>query len=305
MVAPPLASQPGLPLATSVPAASAVVPQSGGAACGCKAQALNGSLVYVLGTVGYDFPTIARRDYFIQKGLINPNDPAELLAYLENNPSDASQLVWTLTQETIPIYSLRPEGSYAVETYSLIEEFLSSQLHENVERVSIPGYLAGSVVLSTGDSVPMIQPVQGGMFSWTTRSLVESVVGPVPNKEPELAAHTQRTAAISNFLTRVYYDLRNLGVTPQDRALNFGVTNAFQIGEIFKIALKQERALGRVQVLRSAICRPESECWDVTLTLFNPKKRLEEANLVFAFTVDVSNVVPVTIGQVQSWYAFE
>ena len=38
---------------------------------------------------------------------------------------------------------------------------------------------------------------------------------------------------ILNFLNRVYYELRNLGIAPQERAINFAATNAFQTRQAF------------------------------------------------------------------------
>ena len=39
-------------------------------------------------------------------------------------------------------------------------------------------------------------------------------------------------ASVENFLNRVYYEFRNLGVTPQERALNYSATNAFQVSQV-------------------------------------------------------------------------
>jgi hypothetical protein len=59
--------------------------------------------------------------------------------------------------------------------------------------------------------------------------------------------------------------------------------------------------LDAIDVVRSPICRPESDCWDVKLTFFDPAKLLERARKVYRFTVDVSDVTPVTAGPVRSW----
>lgn len=65
---------------------------------------------------------------------------------------------------------------------------------------------------------------------------------------------------------RVYEELRNLGLTPQDRALNYAATNALLVAQIFKDAIKENLVLGRYEVEQSPICRPESNCWDIKLT---------------------------------------
>ena len=70
----------------------------------------------------------------------------------------------------------------------------------------------------------------------------------------------------------------------------------------FESALKDGLDLDTIEVERSPICRPESDCWDVKLTFFNPSKVFEQARKVYRFTVDVSDVVPVTVGSVRSWF---
>ncbi|MCP4549327.1 MAG: peptidase S8, partial [bacterium] len=62
--------------------------------------------------------------------------------------------------------------------------------------------------------------------------------------------------------------------------------------------------LDQIDVERSPICRPESDCWDVKLTFFNPTKRIEQARVVYRFTIDVSDVVPVTVGPVRHWHVY-
>jgi hypothetical protein len=100
----------------------------------------------------------------------------------------------------------------------------------------------------------------------------------------------------------VYEELRNLGATSQDRALNYAATNAFQVAAVFRDAIQATMTLDTIEVERSPICRPESDCWDVKLTFFNPSKVFEQARKSYRFTVDVSDVVPVMVGSVRSWF---
>ena len=60
-----------------------------------------------------------------------------------------------------------------------------------------------------------------------------------------------------NFLNRVYYELRNLGVAPQDRALNFAATNAYQARLAFVDAAARSLVLDTIKVVKSPICRPD------------------------------------------------
>jgi hypothetical protein len=59
--------------------------------------------------------------------------------------------------------------------------------------------------------------------------------------------------------------------------------------------------LDQIDVEKSPICRLDSECWDVVLYFFNPMNVLGEARRAYRFTVDVSDVVPVLIGDIREW----
>jgi hypothetical protein len=50
------------------------------------------------------------------------------------------------------------------------------------------------------------------------------------------------------------------------------------------------------------VCRPDSDCWDVKLHFFFPARQVQTVRKVYRFTVDVSDVVPVTVGPVRSWF---
>ena len=262
-------------------------------------------LVFALGTLGYDFGSEARRDSIAQHMEGSPHDPNQLLSYLEANPWDAASIFWTLNLDATPIHAIYPQGAFAEETYDRLRQFLHEQLTEGVERVSVPGIITGQVTLMSGQVVPTIHPNLRCMYNWTTSTLVEAVAGKPPAdsaKGKERDVYTQTIEAVSNFLERVYHELRNLGKTSQERAINFAATNALNVERIFEAALREEMQLDTIEVERSPICRPDSECWEVKLTFFNPKRQLEQARRVYRFTVDVSDVCPVMVGKVRSWY---
>lgn len=286
------------------PSESEWVTPSGGSQCGCQSAAQATSLVYALGKIGYDFPTEARFDSFVQLGVSNPNDPQQLLAHLAGNPSNASAVTWILSHETVSIYAIQPGGAFAANAYELLRQFLNGQLTEGVELVSVPGYIAGNATLQNGQRVPIILPVLRGMYSWSTPALCETVLGPCPPKDPDRAQYNQKSQEVSNFLYRIYYEISSLGVAAPERAMNYAATNAFQVGQIYESAIKAGMSLDKISVERSPICRPESDCWDVKLTFFNPTKQFEQARMVYRFTVDVSDVVPVSVGPFRSWYVY-
>ena len=141
------------------------------------------------------------------------------------------------------------------------------------------------------------------MYSWTTAALVEAVCGkPSPKSAGEQLneAYTQKAAGITSFLQRVYNELRNLGTTSEERAMNYAAANIANAKNIFEATLDKKQELHTIEVVPSPICRPGSDCWDVKLVFFDPENILR-AKTVYRFTVDVSDVCPVMVGQVRSW----
>jgi cyanobactin maturation PatA/PatG family protease len=274
------------------------------------------NLVYALGTLGYDFGSEARRDSFKQlmPGVqidgtaipANPYDARQMVDYLGDNLSEAKSLIWTLNLELTPIYAIEPGGAFARDVYGILQELLSGQIQaedsENyVERVSIPGILSGrSVKLFSGQVVPVIEvPNIRGMYGWKVNTLVQAAIQTVQAQASEAQEESIRRT-LGSFLSRIYYDLRNLGTTSQDRALNFASTNAFQAASTFAEAVATGMELDSITVEKSPFCRLDSDCWDVKLKFFDPENS-RRAKKLFRFTIDVSDIIPVTLGEVRSW----
>nr|MBO3463956.1 peptidase S8 [Aetokthonos hydrillicola CCALA 1050] len=169
---------------------------------------------------------------------------------------------------------------------------------------SIPGISIGSVKLQSGITVPRIVPTIRGMYSWSTTALIRSVLGERPADAVAQQDYDNGAEGIQNFLDRIYYELRNLGKTPQERAINYAATDAFQLAQVFQQAASENMQLDTIEVEKSPLCRPESECWDVKLAFFDPQRQNQRARKVYRFTVDVSDEVPVTIGRLRSWSMF-
>lgn len=256
--------------------------------------------VFALGTLGVDFVSEARRDSIMHHMDGNPNDLAQLLAYFEENQDQAASIIWTLSLDATPIYAVMPHGPYASTGYERLREFLGGQLTEGVERVSIPGVIAGQIRLMSGQTVPVIALNIRCMYSWSTAALIEAVNGEPPAKTQEQEAYARNTETLANFLQRIYHELRNLGITSQERAINYAAANVANAKNIFESALARKLELHSIDVVSSPICRPDSDCWDVKLLFFDPENVLR-AKTVYQFTVDVSDVCPVMVGQVRSW----
>jgi len=291
----------GIFVRNSVSESSGITPSE----CGCGGG--NARLVYALGQLDYDFGSEARRDSFVQNRIKDPHQPKQLLTHLKENPSQATAVVWTLTQDATPIYAIRPAGPFAAETYQRLEEFLGAQHDDGVERVSIPGVVLGNETLMNGQVIPVIYPELRGMYNWSIKALLAAVLGKPPAasaKEEQRSAYEQKEAGVRSFFERVYDEMRNLGLTPQDRALNYAATNAFQVQQVYQMAIQEQTQLDTIEVERSPVCRPGADCWDVKLTFFNPARRFEQARKVYRFTVDVTDVVPVTVGAIRQWHIY-
>jgi cyanobactin maturation PatA/PatG family protease len=269
--------------------------------CGCGGgKVVPPAIVYALGTVGYDFGSESHRDSFIQSmgDGRNPHNPADLIAYLRDNPWDASELLWTLNIDATPIYALFPTGPYSNVAYERIVSNLEEQQNGNIQRISVPGVAEGTTSLLNGQAVTNLFPNLRGMYSWTTSALVAATAAGEKGASRVLAEN------VTNFLNRIYYKMRNLGVTAEERALNYSATNAYQVSAVFASALNENLELDDIVTSKSPICRIGSDCYDVVLTFFNPRERLTQARREYRFTVDVSDVVPVTVGEVRSWSVY-
>ena len=281
--------------------------------CGCPSCRADktsgvGGLVFCLGQIGFDLVTESRRDSIQQHmthGQANPLDPAQMLAYLDKSPWEATSIVWTLSLDQTPVYAIHPSGPFAAEGYRRLREFLAEQLDGSIERVSIPGRVAGRARLFSGQVLPVVVPDLRGMYSWKTDALVKAVAGNPPAASAsaqQKASHAEKLRGVRGFLDRIYHEHRNLGVTAEERAINYAATNAFQIQTVYESALKASMELDSIDVERSSVCRSDSDCWDVKIHFFYPQRQVQTVRQVHRFTVDVSDVVPVTVGPVRSWF---
>lgn len=175
---------------------------------------------------------------------------------------------------------------------------MREQIAEGAQ-VSIAGKVVGEVQLKNSP-MPIVRPDVSCMYSWNRRALMRAVYGEAPDHGSE--AHREQVKYIGQFLDRVNYGLRNFGMTPEDRALNFAVTNAYHVGGMFASALQDHLEFESVRVDRSPISRSDAELWDVVLRFFNPQKISEQARKEWRVTVDLTDTCPVMVGEPRSWY---
>ncbi|MGH4003111.1 MAG: S8 family serine peptidase [Pseudonocardiaceae bacterium] len=377
--------EPSFPGAASPPAE---VPATGRAAtggvraasdCGCDSGDMK-SLVYAIGTIGYDFQTDAQRDGFRQQmdsfevgrtppdddnpegapifAPANPYDPNQLSAYLARNPWVSNKLTWTLNLDRTPIYALEAElpvgmtwdrpfsspdpDKELVEVvgnpnhlseiltafsafppvsyvYKVFRDAILGQARpvtdaNFVSRVSIPGVLTNRTTrLFSGQFVPVVEVKSRGLHTWNEAALVNAAVDQVETELRDDAQRRDVDAAVSReflerniraFLDKVYFQFRNLGQSPPDRAMNYAATNAFVLTNEIRSGLLSAKyvpgpneglyTMDTVTVSKSPYCRMDSDCWDVVVT-FMDSEEVRRAKVAYLFTIDVSAELPVSL----------
>ncbi|RCJ18679.1 thiazoline oxidase [Nostoc sp. ATCC 43529] len=272
--------------------------------------------VYALGILGYDFGDETRRDSFKElmpptqvNGIMVPSDPydvRQMVDYLDRNPDESRSLIWTLSLDGDTIYALDPTGPFSGQIYEIFLLMLAGQLEpetsdEFVERISVPARRTNRTVeLFSGEVVPVVNVHDlRGLYGWKVNALVDAAMAAISRRVDEAQAPLVRQALIT-FLNRVYNDLRNVGQTSRDRALNFAATNIFQAASVFAKAIAERRQFDTIKVEKSPFCRINSDCWDVKLEFYDPENS-RRGRKVFRFTLDVRLLMPVTLGEVKSW----
>lgn len=293
---------------------SAAAPSASSADSTITPSTAHSGLVYALGTLSYDFGDEARRDTFKQRmdpierdGVMIPADPydaRQMVEYLDRNPGEARSLIWLLNLEQDPIYVLEPKGPFASDIYEMFLLMLAGQLDPEtssafVERISVSARRTNRTVeLFSEEVVPVVtMPHVRGMHGWNVGALIDAAFTTISVAAEEEEVLQQY---LTSFLNRVYNDLHNVGQTSRDRALNFATTNIYQAVSVFAEAIADGRQLDTIEVEKSPFCRLNSDCWDVKLTFFDPENS-RRARKIFLFTIDVADLLPVTLGRIKSW----
>jgi thiazoline dehydrogenase / protease len=275
-------------------------------------------LIYALGRLSFDLASEHGRQTLEQRmaqGVkdgelsgANPNDVRDLIDYLERYPTERRCIIWTLEMDGGPIYALDPKGPYADAIYELLLQLLNGQILPQdvvgfVERVSIPARHTGrKFELLSRAEVPVLALTDvRGIYGWQINALVSEAVAAAALRYGSGQDHAASLHDdMVSFLKRVYFELRNYGSTSRDRAMNFAATNCVQAASVFVKALAEGRVLEAIAVEKSPVCRMHSDCWELYLTFYDPDNS-KRATRVFQFTVDVSDIMPVTVGAVKSW----
>lgn len=254
------------------------------------------SLVFALGRLQVEFPDESAEQEFSRRMGCNARDLPALLDYLEKQPEQLQELIWLLTDGERPLYAILPTGRYRAEIYQHLWELLSGQQspEQPLERISLPGVLtAEQVELQSGQLVSVVQvALVRGIYGWSTDSMLDAV-------DPS-GQNVKLRRAMRDFLEKVYGELHNAGLKSRERALNFSATNIFQAAWTASEAVNQGFELHSIEVGKSPFCRIFSDCWEVLLKFQDPED-CHRAYRVYRFSIDVSDVLPVTLGSIHGW----
>ena len=179
--------------------------------------------------------------------------------------------------------------------------------------LAIAGELTGKrVKLSTGDTVEVIEPELRGMSTWNTLALLNVAKEKLTSGRPVFSSSSPTgpvfdpTSAANLFVgriaSRLYESARNDGKSDQERAMNWAATSLLvNVRPLLGNPIFQQSVGGLENVAISDIqvnptsCRRSGQEYDVQIAFFNTQNTLFGLT-VLASTVDVSDVVPVTLG---------
>ena len=240
-----------------------------------------GGLVFALGQIGYDLISEARRDSIRQHmggtgG--NPSDASQMLGYLKENPWEAASIVWTLRFDQTPLYAIVPAGPFAARIYDLLREFLDEQAQGRSRWSRSPGGWPARCALFNGQVVPAVIPELRGMYSWTTDALVKAVVGDRRRSSPAERRRGVRPPRQGRGRPRVPPE--SLPRAAQPRIDRRGARRELRGDQRLRGRRRSSNrpsgnrwSLDTIEVERSPICRPDSDCWDVKIHFFYPSAR--------------------------------
>ncbi|MBT2393406.1 S8 family serine peptidase [Streptomyces sp. ISL-1] len=188
-------------------------PSSG---CQCGGNGSSRSLIYAIGTIGFDFQTEARRDSFRQQmpyaftpadqspdGVereVQPNiyDPAQLHAYLSKNPWASDKLTWTLTMDATPIYALEAEMPAGMDWHRPI----ISDPRATSEQVR---KAAGSAADERDNLAEIVETLSYPPVSTVYRTFRDALLGQIQNTDdPNYVSRVSIPGVLTDRTVRLY-----------------------------------------------------------------------------------------------------
>ena len=109
-------------------------------------------------------------------------------------------------------------------------------------------------------------------------------------------------SAIDDFLHQIYFRDRQESEISRDRAVNFAATNGYQVAASFMDAMSDGFEYAQYRTEYSPFARVSGLCWDVILQFTDPSED-QRAMREYRLSVDIADVMPVTVGRLRRWSA--
>lgn len=106
--------------------------------------------------------------------------------------------------------------------------------------------------------------------------------------------------AIDDFFHQVYFRADQNPEISRDRAVNFAATNGYQVAAAFMDAMADGFEYSQYRTEYSPFARVSGLCWDVVLQFTDPSED-QRAMREYRLTVDIADVMPVTVGRLRRW----
>ena len=106
--------------------------------------------------------------------------------------------------------------------------------------------------------------------------------------------------AIDEFLHQIYFRDRQEPEISRDRAVNFAATNGYQVAAAFMDAMGDGFEYAQYRTEYSPFARVSGLCWDVIVQFVDPSED-QRAMREYRLTVDIADVMPVTVGRLRRW----
>jgi len=106
--------------------------------------------------------------------------------------------------------------------------------------------------------------------------------------------------AVIDFLNQIYFRANQQPEISRDRAVSFVATNGYQVAAAFLDAMHDGLQYLDHRIQYSPFARVSGNCWDV-IVRFNDASRARRAPVEYRMTVDIADVMPVTVGRLRRW----
>lgn len=271
-----------------------------------------------------------------QAGDGSVDDPVALIAYLDTRPAEARRLHWVMRVNGERRYAIRPVGPYAGQVFDMLAALALGKARGEVSVSSVPGWATGDiVVLRDGSHVRELRVNSlRGLYGWQPAQVAAqslsavhahamdgpstprpagpavdagdgAVIGLSESADVQWPRLRERPgpeveAALADYLQLVSFRSDQEPEVSRERALNFCATNGFQAAMAFADAMADGMEFEDYRLEYSPFARVSGGCWDVVIVFRDPV-RGRRALREYRLTVDIGDVMPVSVGRLRRW----